>query len=87
MITRMSTNSFQIKGWTVTLVSALLAIFASTKNECFILAAVFPALVLRFLDSYYLMQERRFRGLYDDAADISEQPKEIKLFAMPPRPV
>ncbi len=80
VITRMNTNSFQIKGWAVTLVSALLAIFASTKNDYFVLAAMFPAVVLWFLDSYYLMQERKFRGLYDDVAGVSEQPKPIKPF-------
>ena len=84
MITRMNTNSFQIKGWTVTLVSALLAIFASTKNRYFILAAIFPSVVLWCLDSYYLMQERKFRGLYDDVAGISEQPRTLKPFAMRP---
>jgi len=84
VITRMNSNSFQIKNWAVTLVSALLAIFASTKNAFFVLTAIFPGLVLWFLDAYYLMQERRFRGLYDDVAGISEQPKSIKPFAMRP---
>ena len=84
IITRMNTNSFQLKGWAVALVSALLAIFASTKNDYFILAAMFPAVVLWFLDSYYLMQERKFRGLYDDVAGVSEQPKPIKPFEMRP---
>lgn len=84
VITRMNTNSFQIKGWTVTLVTALLAIFASTQNDYFVLTAMFPAVVLWFLDAYYLMQERKFRGLYDDVAGITEQPKTIKLFAMRP---
>ena len=84
VITRMNTNSFQIKGWAVTLVSAILAIFASTKNDSFILVAIFPAVVLWLLDAYYLMQERKFRGLYNDVAGISEQPKPIKLFAMRP---
>ncbi len=84
VITRMNTNSFQIKGWTVALVSALLAIFASTKNDYFVLAALFPTLVLWFLDAYYLSQERKFRGLYDDVAGISEKPKTIKPFAMRP---
>ena len=80
----MNTNSFQIKGWAVTLVSALLAIFASTKNDYFILVAIFPAATLWLLDAYYLMQERKFRGLYNDVAGISEHPKPIKLFAMRP---
>ena len=84
VITRMNTNSFQIKAWAVTLVSALLALFASTKNDYFVLAAIFPAVVLWFLDAYYLMQERKFRGLYDDVAEISEQPKLNKPFAMRP---
>lgn len=84
VITRMNTNSFQIKGWAVTLVSALLAIFASTKNDYFILAAIFPATIFWLLDSYYLMQERKFRGLYNDVAGIPEHPKPIKLFAMRP---
>lgn len=84
IITRMNTNSFQIKGWTITLVSALLAIFASTKNDYFVIVAIFPAVILWFLDAYYLMQERKFRGLYNDVAGVSEQPKQIKQFAMRP---
>lgn len=84
VITRMNGNSFQIKSWTVTIVSALLAIYASTQNNYFILAALFPTIVFWFLDSYYLMQERKFRGLYNDVAGISSDPREIKVFEMRP---
>ena len=35
VITRMNTNSFQIKGWSIVVVSALLAIYASTKDNFF----------------------------------------------------
>lgn len=84
VITRMNTNSFQIKGWTTTIVAALLAIYASTKNEYFVLVSLFPIIVFWFLDSYYLMQERKFRGLYNDVAGVSEEPKTIKLFEMRP---
>jgi len=84
VVTRMNTNSFQIKGWSVTIASALLAISASTKNEYFILSAIFPTLVFWFLDSYYLTQERKFRGLYDDVAGVSGNPKDIQVFAMRP---
>ena len=84
VITRMNTNSFQIKGWTITLVSALLAIFVSTKNDYFVLVAIFPAVVLWFLDAYYLMQERKFRALYDDVTGVSEQPRRVKQVAMRP---
>ena len=84
VITRMNTNSFQIKGWTITIVAALLAIFASTKNELFILVSLFPVIVFWFLDTYYLTQERKFRGLYSDIAGISENPKNLKEFEMRP---
>jgi len=84
IITRMNTNSFQIKEWAVTLVSALLAVFASTQKNSFVLIAIFPAVVFWFLDAYYLMQERKFRGLYKDVAEVTDKPQTIKPFAMCP---
>jgi hypothetical protein len=83
VITRMNTNSFHIKGWSVTIVSALLAIYASIKDVDIILAAIFPTLALWFLDTYYLLQERKFRGVYNDVAGLAKEPKEVKPFAMP----
>lgn len=84
VVTRMNTNSFQLKGWSITLVSALLALVASTNNTHFILVALFPVFVFWFLDAYYLMQERKFRGLYSDVAGHAEDPKEIKTYEMRP---
>ncbi len=84
IITRMNTNSFQLKGWTITIVSATLALYASTKNECVILVGVFPSLIFWFLDAYYLTQERKFLGLYNDVAGVSEKPFDLKPFAMRP---
>ena len=71
VITRMNTNSFQIKGWSIVIASALLAIYASTKDNYFFLVAVFPTLIFWFLDAYYLNQERKFRGLYNDVAGVT----------------
>ncbi|MBF0473293.1 MAG: hypothetical protein HQK91_13705 [Nitrospirae bacterium] len=84
VITRMNGNSFQIKGWTVTIVSAVLALYASTKNINFILLGIFPTIIFWFLDTYYLTQERKFRGLYKDVAKVSQNSKEIKPFEMRP---
>jgi hypothetical protein len=83
VITRMNTNSFQIKGWSIVISSALLAIYASNQNNYFFLAAVFPTLVFWFLDAYYLNQERKFRGLYNDVAKVTSN-NAIPLFAMRP---
>lgn len=83
IITRMNSNSFQIKSWAVTIVSALLAVFASTEKEYIILVAIFPVTIFWFLDAYYLMQERKFRGLYEDVAEIKHT-QEIKTLSMRP---
>ncbi len=84
VITRMNASSFQIKGLAVTLVSAILGVYIATNNDYFILLAVFPSIVSWFLDSYYLSQERRFRGLYNDVAGVTKDQIEIKLFEMRP---
>ena len=84
IITRMNTNSFQIKEWMVTILAAFLAIFVATNNNLFILLAGFPVLIFWLLDAYYLMMERKFRGLYGDVAGLSEDTKQIKLFEMRP---
>ncbi len=65
VISRMASNSFMLKGWSVTLVSALFALAASEANHRFAALAYFPALVFWSLDGYFLDQERRFRRLYD----------------------
>ncbi|GAB4499959.1 MAG: hypothetical protein OHK003_18000 [Anaerolineales bacterium] len=83
VINRMGSNSFQMKGWMITIVSALLALYSGSSNKSFLLFAILPTLLFWYLDSYYLQQERKFRGLYNDVAKVSDTPKEIKPFAMP----
>jgi len=83
VITRMNNNSFQMKGWMVTIVSALLAVYAGTGNNSFVLVATVPTVIFWFLDTYYLWQERKFRGVYNDVAGITNTNK-IALFAMRP---
>jgi hypothetical protein len=82
VITRMNTNSFQIKGMAITIVSALLAIYASTSNEMFIFISIVPTLLFWFLDSYYLQQERKFRGVYNNVCGLKND-VEIKPYEMP----
>ena len=79
IITRMNQNSFMLKGWMITIVSALLAIYADKGKIAYLLVSIFPILVFWFLDAYYLQQERKFRGIYND---IVEE-KDIPAFKMP----
>ena len=80
IINRMNSNSFQIKEWMITIVSALLALYANNSNEAFIFVAVIPTSLFWYLDAYYLLQERRFRELYNE---IIADDSPIPSFAMP----
>jgi carbon starvation protein CstA len=85
VVTRMGSNSFQMKGWMVVIVSALLAIYADNNNGLYPLFALIPVVIFWGLDSYYLWQERKFRGLYNDVAGITNIHKaELVPFAMRP---
>lgn len=82
IITRMNTNSFQIKGWTITLVSALLALYANSGKVTYIFISLIPVLIFWVLDSYYLQQERKFRALYNDIVNVANYGANIKEFEM-----
>lgn len=90
-ITRMGQNSFQIKGWLITITAALLALFAastsenSTGNVCYIFIAIIPAFVFWCLDSFYLQQERKFIGIYNDVTKLSDEAIriDVKPYEMP----
>lgn len=82
-INRMASNSFQMKGWMVTIVSALLGIYANNHNWLYPFFGLFPTIIFGGLDAYYLQQERIFRGLYNDVAGITKPVREIKPFEMP----
>ena len=79
IITRMNQNSFMLKGWMITIVSALLAIYADKGNIGYLIVSIFPILVFWLLDAYYLQQERKFRGIYSDIVEG----KDLPLFKMP----
>lgn len=79
VITRMATNSFLLKGWTVTLVSALFALADRTKSQNFFVLAYFPALVFWILDAYYLSKERAFRELYDSVRNAAGDESDFSM--------
>jgi hypothetical protein len=72
IIARLSSNSFLLKGWSVTLAAALFALAANDTRPEFAIVALFPALAFWGLDAYYLRQERLFRELYEDILSSQE---------------
>ena len=81
IITRMNSNSFMIKGWAITIVSALLALAASTKEWLYLLITALPLITFWGLDAVYLLQERKFRSLYNKAI---EDPASINTYDLNP---
>jgi hypothetical protein len=64
VINRLAGNSFLLKGWTVTLVAALIGLASADSNRDFALIATFVVIVFGTLDAYYLALERRYRQLF-----------------------
>lgn len=87
VIKRMASNSFQIKGWSITIVTGLLALSFFKEANLFSLLPLLPIITFWGLDAYFLRQEKLFRELYDDArkAYIFNNPS-VELFSMNTKP-
>lgn len=86
VITRMASNSFLLKGWTVTLVSAIFALLSKDPNKRLLLIAYMPTAVFWGLDAYFLHQEQLYRELYD-AERISKVDSTYSLAITNPHPI
>ena len=64
VIQRMANNSFQLKGWAVTLVGVIGALSTADDNKRFFILAFIPIIAFWGLDSYYLQLERKYTVLY-----------------------
>lgn len=64
IIRRMSSNSFKLKGWAVTLISGIFVLAAKDTEKIFFFIAYLPIIMFWGLDSFYLLQEKGYRALY-----------------------
>jgi hypothetical protein len=62
-VRRMASNSFLLKGWTVTLVVGVLLL--KGPGICQVLLGLIPVVAFWYLDAYFLRQEKLFRARYD----------------------
>jgi hypothetical protein len=69
VIARLASNSFILKGWSVTLVSGLIGFAGRQREAQVVLLALLPAITFWMLDAYYLAQERQQRELFSRARD------------------
>lgn len=66
-IERMSSNSFILKGWAVTLVAAIFVVSDISAYKYYFLLVYIPIILFWLLDAYYLGMERRYRLLFEKA--------------------
>jgi hypothetical protein len=85
VIARMGQNSFFVKGWSIALVTATLAVASQQLSVGVSLLALFPASCFWYLDAYYLRQERLYRRLFNHVAANGEAP-DHKRFSLDTSP-
>lgn len=86
-IGRMASQSFLVKGWSVTLAAAALGLAVKENHRAFALIGMLPVAILWWLDAYFLALERGFRGLYREAAEraLRQQPPTFDMSPGAPR--
>ena len=68
VIMRMNNNSFLIKGWAITLISALFALASKDANRNYVMVSYIVIPVFWILDGFLISNERKFRALYEKVA-------------------
>lgn len=66
VISRMNSNSFLVKGWSVTLIAAIFALAAKEADHAYAIVVYFPIVAFWGLDGFFISQERRYRHLYKE---------------------
>ena len=80
IVNRMSSNSFTLKGWAVTLVAAIFVLSSDdVDKEYFVLLVLIPILMFWILDAYYLMKERAYIKLYNKTRTIEPERIDFEL--------
>ena len=65
IITRIANNSFLLKGWSLTISTAIVGLASKSEGIAGDYFMLFPVVLFWYLDSYYLSQEKAFRDLYN----------------------
>ncbi len=80
IISRMAGNLFFLRGWTITLIAALLALFIKGNGSNYaIYFLIVLILVFWILDGYFLSQERLFRDLYNHVRKLKEEEIDFSM--------
>lgn len=79
VIARMGGNLFILKGWSITLIVALIAIIGKDLNARNVVLSFAVLFIFWILDGYFLSLERCYRSLYDQ---VRANPQNEADFSM-----
>jgi hypothetical protein len=80
IISRMAGNLFFLRGWTITLIGALLALFSRKNSPDYVFYFLIVAvLIFWILDGYFLSQERSYRDLYNHVRKLKEEEIDFSM--------
>ncbi|UMX47832.1 MAG: hypothetical protein L7H18_05345 [Candidatus Nealsonbacteria bacterium DGGOD1a] len=80
IIARMAGNLFFLRGWTITLIGALLALFSKNNSPDYVFYfLIVVVLIFWILDGYFLSQERSYRDLYNYVRKLKEEEIDFSM--------
>lgn len=80
IISRMAGNLFFLRGWTITLIGALLALFSKNDSPDYVFYfLIVVVLIFWILDGYFLSQERSYRDLYNHVRKLKEEEIDFSM--------
>jgi hypothetical protein len=87
-ISRLSGHSFSIKQWCLTIVTIIVSVLTLTKdnyvdvhlNSVLLIGVIALTFCFWFLDSFYLLSERKLRKLYEDSIKKRKTKKKLIYF-------
>jgi hypothetical protein len=77
-ITRMTKNSFLLKGWSITITAGLFALNNNLSSDILLISYLLT-LFFWLLDAYYLLQERLFIELYNNVRKKNENDIDFSM--------
>lgn len=79
ILSRMNSNSFLVKGWTINLLTALITLCISFNNKDLSYIGLIVITVFWTLDGFFISRERLFRNLYGEVARMKNSEIDFSM--------
>lgn len=79
IVKRMGSNSFVVKGWFITLITAMYAVYFHNNDFRSLIGVIIVSLLFWYHDAYYLSLERSYRNFFDRARMMNSSEIDFSL--------